>query len=136
MDVVTYGADARQFFDVHQRMGETMLRSERTVSRSAGNIVSSLLSSQNAAEALASAFLNLEHATKLGLGVAVGVSVGVSLFQAMQKAKNEAYALNEEIRKVIASASGPATYSSLDALSAKLASIREAQGQSITEDTG
>jgi hypothetical protein len=127
MDVVTYGADAREFFDIHARMGETMLRSERTVARSAGNIVTSLLSSQNAAEALASAFLNLEHATKLGLGLAIGVSVGVALFEALKKAKDEAAALNEEIRNVIASASGPASYSSIDALTAKLASVREEQ---------
>lgn len=127
MDVVTYGADARQFFDVHQRMGETMLRSERIVSRSAGNIVSGLFTAQNAADALATSFLNLEHATKLGLGLAVGVAVGVSLFEALKKAKDEAAALNEEIRNVMASASGPASYSSLDALSAKLASIRDDQ---------
>jgi hypothetical protein len=127
MDVVTYGADARQFFDVHARMGESMLRSERIVARSSANIVSGLFTAQNSAEALANAFLNLEHATKLGLGVAVGVSVGVALYEALKKAKDEADALNEEIRNVIASASGPATYSSLDALIAKLASVREEQ---------
>jgi hypothetical protein len=127
MDVVTYGADARQFFDVHARMGESMLRSERVVARSAGNIVTGMLTAQTGAEALANAFLNLEHATKLGLGIAVGVSVGVSLYEALKKAKDEAYALNEEIRKVIASASGPASYSSLDALSTKLVQIREEQ---------
>src|SRR4030095_10763729 len=108
-------------------MGESMLRSERTVSRAAGNIVTGMLTAQTGAEALASAFLNLEHATKLGLGIAVGVSVGVSLYEALKKAKDEAYALNEEIRKVISSASGPASYSSLDALSTKLGQIREEQ---------
>jgi hypothetical protein len=127
MDVVTYGADARQFFDVHARMGESVLRTERTVARSAGNIVTGMLTAQSGAEALANAFLNLEHATKLGLGVAVGVSVGVALYEALKKAKDEAYALNEEIRKVIGSASGPASYSSLDALEGKLTSIREEQ---------
>jgi hypothetical protein len=127
MDVVTYGADARQFFDVHARMGESMLRSERVVARSAGNIVTGMLTAQNSAEALANAFLNLEHATKLGLGVAVGVSIGVSLYEALKKAREEAYALNEEIRNVMASASGPASYSSLDALTTKLTQIREEQ---------
>jgi hypothetical protein len=127
MDVVTYGADARQFFDVHARMGESMLRSERIVARSSANIVTGLFQAQNSAEALANAFLNLEHATKLGLGVAIGVSVGVALFEALKKAREEAYALNEEIRNVIASASGPASYSSLDALSTKLTQIREEQ---------
>jgi hypothetical protein len=127
MDVVTYGADARQFFDVHARMGESMLRSERIVARSSANIVSGLFTAQNSAQALAIAFLNLEHATKLGLGVAVGVSVGVALYEALKKAKDEADALNEEIRNVIASASGPASYSSLEALTEKLASIREEQ---------
>ena len=104
-----------------------MLRSERIVSRSAGNIVTSLLSSQNAADLLASAFLNLEHATKLGLGVAVGVSVGLALYEALKKAKEEAYALNEEVRNVITSASGPASYSSLDALTTKLGAVRDEQ---------
>ena len=127
MDVVTYGADARQFFDVHARMDETMLRSERVVAHSAGNIVTGLLQSQNAAEALANAFLNLEHATKLGLGLAVGVNVAVALYEALKKAKDEAYALNEEVRNVITSGSGPASYSSLDALNAKLSQVREEQ---------
>lgn len=127
MDVVTYGADARQFFDVHARMDETMLRSERVVAHSAGNIVTGLLQSQNAAEALANAFLNLEHATKLGLGLAVGVNVAVALYEALKKAKDEAYALNEEVRNVITSGSGPASYSSLDALNAKLGQVREEQ---------
>jgi hypothetical protein len=112
-----------------------MLRSERVVARSAANMVSGMFTAQNSAQALANAFLNLEHATKLGLGVAIGVSVGVALFEALQKARNEAYALNEEIRGVIASASGPASYSSLDALSAKLASIREEQ-KKIQEEAG
>src|SRR4030095_4005551 len=108
-------------------MGESMLRSERTVSRAAGNIVTGMLTAQTGAEALANAFLNLEHATKLGLGVAVGVSVGVSLYEALKKAKDEAYALNVEIRNIITSASGPAAYSSLDALSTKLGQIHEEQ---------
>jgi hypothetical protein len=59
--------------------------------------------------------------------VAIGVSVGVALFEALKKARDEAYALNEEIRNVITSASGPAAYSSLDALSTKLTQIREEQ---------
>jgi hypothetical protein len=138
MDVVTYGADAKQFFDVHQMMqaaanrtsgtlGEASLRSERIVSRSSANIVTGLFQSQNAAEALANSFLNLEHATVIGLGAAVAVSVGVALFEGLQKARDKAFELSEEVRKVIASASGPASYSTLDALSSKLAAIREEQ---------
>jgi len=144
MDVVTYGADAKQFFDVHAMMqsaanrtsstlGEASLRSERIVSRSSANIVTGLFQSQNAAEALANSFLNLEHATVLGLGAAVAVSVGVALFEGLQRARDKAFELSEEIHKVINSASGPASYSTLDALSAKLASIREDQKKSQDE---
>jgi hypothetical protein len=142
-DQVKFGADATEYFDVVNRMSatanrlgpsiglasgaETMLRSERIVSRSAANIVTSLFSADNAADALATTFLNLEHATVIGLGAAVAVAVGVSLYEAIKKATDEAFALNEEIRKTIALQSGPASYSSLDTLQAKLAAVREDQ---------
>jgi hypothetical protein len=152
MDVVTYGADATQFFDVHSRMiraasntstalgstrgAEGFLRSERIVARSSANIVTGLFQAQNSAEALANAFLNIEHATSLGLGAAVGLAVGVSLFEALKNARDKAYELNEEIRGVIASASGPASYSSLDELTGKLKAIREEQKKAQDEAKG
>jgi hypothetical protein len=153
-DRVIFGADAREYFDVlsrmqqqidqlgkaHSRAGaigsESFLRSERIVSRSSANIVTGLFQAQNSAQALADAFLNIEHATVIGLGAAVGVSVGVALFQALQKAKDEAFKLNEEIRGVIASESGPASYSALDALQAKLKAIREEEKKAQAEAQG
>jgi hypothetical protein len=152
MDVVTYGADATQFFDVHQKMvssaertssalgstrgAEGFLRSERIVARSSANIVSGLFQAQNSAEALAHTFLNIEHATRFGLGAAIGLAVGVALFESLKRAKDKAYELNEEIRGVLASASGPASYSSLEALSEKLKAIREEQKKTQAEAGG
>jgi hypothetical protein len=75
------------------RIGEGFLRSERVVARSAANMVGNILSANNAAEALANTFLQVEHATVLGLGAAVGLAVGVAAveklhqqFEAIEKA--------------------------------------------------
>jgi hypothetical protein len=120
-DQVQFTADGSQVFDVISRLqsqlanlenrfnrsggggdkfGESFLRSERIVSRSSANMVTGLLQANNAADALANALLQIEHSTKLGLGLAVGAAVGIALFETFSKQLSAVKKAEEELQNI------------------------------------
>src|SRR5205823_1976858 len=117
--------DGSQYFDVINRMqqqldmlqnkqnkvggggggdhiGETFFRSERIVSRSAANMATSILTINDPLQSVATGLLQFEHATKLGLGLAVGLAIGIAAFEVLHKQIEATRKAEEELDKDLA----------------------------------
>jgi hypothetical protein len=148
MDVVTYGADATQFFDVHAQMqraarstsatlGDTsgldgFLRGEYRVERQSHLLAASLFGARDAASGVAAALQAFALSTNIGLVATVGalaIAEGIrKISEQSEKTKKAFEELEAELAKplgVQTHLSSEAIGSDLDKLAQKVKALRK-----------